>query len=50
MDDKNNLAKINECKKYNLELWNCIENNNNTIKYCGKPFYYFYQCINSIKN
>ena len=40
---------INECKKYNIELWNCIEKHNNTVKYCGKPFYAFYRCFNSIK-
>ena len=41
--------KIDECKKYNIEVWNCIEKHNNTVKYCGKPFYYLYRCFNSIK-
>ena len=42
--------KIDECRKYNKELWMCIEKHNNTVKYCGKPFYYLYRCFNSIKN
>jgi hypothetical protein len=42
--------KIDECRKYNEELWMCIEKHNNTVKYCGKPFYYLYRCFNSIKN
>ena len=40
--------KIDECKKYNERLWECIEKNNNTVKFCGKQFYIFYKCFNSI--
>ena len=40
--------KVDECKKYNEELWKCIEKNNNTVKYCGKYFYAFYICFNSL--
>ena len=50
MDEKNDMAKVAECKKYNEELWMCIEKHNNTVKYCGKHFYHFYQCFNSIKH
>jgi hypothetical protein len=40
--------KVAECKKINKLLWKCIEKNNYTIKYCGKHFYSFYKCFNSI--
>ena len=42
--------KLEQCRKYNEELWKCIEKNNNTIKYCGKSFYYLYKCFNSVKD
>ena len=40
--------KVDKCKKLNELLWKCIEKNNNNVKYCGKHFYTFYQCFNSL--
>jgi hypothetical protein len=40
--------KVDECKKYNEELWKCIEKNNNTVKFCGKHFYSFYRCFKTM--
>uniref|UniRef100_A0A6C0EKI1 CHCH domain-containing protein n=1 Tax=viral metagenome TaxID=1070528 RepID=A0A6C0EKI1_9ZZZZ len=40
--------KVNECKKYNELLWECIDKNRYTVKNCGKQFYRFVRCFNSI--
>jgi hypothetical protein len=51
MSETNNLAKkvkVDECKKYNDILWECIEHNNYTVKYCGKDYYKFFKCFNTI--
>ena len=48
LSDISSNEKVNECKHYNNLLWKCIEKNNNTVKYCGKHFYAFYRCFNSI--
>ena len=42
------MDTIDECKKYNKLLWKCIEDNNNTVKNCGKYYYLFNKCFNSI--
>ena len=41
--------KVNECKKYNDMLWSCIETHNYTVKYCGKEYYKFFKCFNTIR-
>ena len=40
--------KVDECKKYNDILWKCIETNNYTINKCGKHYYKFFKCFNTI--
>ena len=44
----NNTDKLKICKKYNDQLWRCIETHNYNIKYCGKHYYTFFKCFNSI--
>lgn len=47
-DNMNNKDKLIICKKYNDQLWRCIESHNYNIKYCGKHYYEFYKCFNNI--
>ena len=41
--------RIDKCKTINNKLWECIDKKND-IYNCGKEYYYFINCINSIDN
>jgi len=43
------VAKVDECKKYNNQLWRCIETNDYKVGNCGEYYYKFYRCFNSLE-
>jgi len=46
---KSQKEKAMECKKYNNELWKCIENSDYITSTCGKYYYNFFKCFQSLK-
>ena len=42
------MDTIDECKKYNKQLWKCIETNNNRVGNCGEYYYNFIKCFKKI--
>jgi len=43
------IQQTNKCKKYNKQLWKCIEDNEYMVSTCGKYYYNFFKCFQSLK-